>query len=375
MKEQAWDRLHKERSDRFWRRILPELRVAGNYLPGFFFVGLAALFLYDRLTGELAPSPWIPPACALLLAAAVAGVRVRTYVEPADPVFLMPAEAHLNRYFRRCLFAAWPGQLALAAAAALAVWPLYRVQGTAAFTDWLPVMAVLPVFKTVHLVLWWQEQHMADGRLRRLFAGLRFAAAFAAIAAGLRHGVAASLLLGGISLLVLALAVRLPARLPVHWHRLIALEDKARRSWWRFLRQMAEPEGARVPAADHPFTRLARLIRHRPDNACRYLYVLTWLRSPLFGMTVRWVATGVVLAALAGGIGVKAGIGVLFAAVLHVQLKELGRGDGAAERDVLLPLAQEQRKKAARQVRLAIWLIGAGLLAAPAGLSLAVWTV
>lgn len=371
MMDDAWRRLPRERATRFWRRIAPDFRLAGNYLPGFLFFGMAALVLYVRLAERLAPGPWLPPACALPLAAAVARVRVRTWLQPADRLFLMPAEAALAGYFRRVLLAAWPGQLAVAGATGVAAWPLVRVQGDMPFASYGAVIAGLLLLKSANLPMWWREQQLADGRIRRLAALLRGLATWGAIWLGLAHGAAAQLCAGGLLYAALALVFRSAARHPLHWERLIALEERMLASWRRFLGQFVDAEEGKAAGRDHPLARLAGRAWLAPGQAYRYAYALIWLRSPLFGMTLRLTATGTVLAALADGLALKAGIAALFAVLLRIQLRELGRGEGAAMRELLLPLPEENRRKAARDIGRAAWVAGAVMLAIPAVLSAA----
>lgn len=370
MKESGLGRLRQERSNRFWQRMVPELRLAGNYLPGFLIAGVAALFLYDRFLERLAPAPWIVPACALLLGAAACSVRVRTYVEPADAVFLAPAEKALDGYFLRSLMTAWPGQLVIMIAAALAVWPLFRIRGTMEFSDYPALIADLLFLKTANLLLWWREQQMARERTRRLFAFLRFLASCLAAYAGLRFGVAYGLLAAGLAALALFAAGHRVPGFAIHWERLIRLERQALGTWRRFLGQIVELEGGEERAIRNPLARLAGRIRHAPERAFLYLNVLLWLRSPLFGLSLRLIGVGILIGAAAGGLIVKAGIGALFAAALHLQLKELEQGAQEDGRLVLLPLPGQARLSAAGKLRRTIWLAGTILLFAPAAISL-----
>lgn len=372
MKHPAWHRLRRERAARYWGKLLPELRVAGNYLPGFFVMGLTVLFLYNRLLDGLTPGPWILPVAAFTLALFLVPVRVRTYAEQADKVFLSATEGEMARVYRRALAAAWPVQLFWVAAAGFAVWPLFRLLGTMEIAAYLGFIIALLVLKTVHMALWWQEQQMAGGRVRRLFAGLRFLAGCAAIAAGLWQGAAWALLIGGVTGLLLVAGYRIPGRHLLNWERLIELERRARKGWRRFLGQMTDADDSREEAWQNPLARLARHMAFGPNQTFRYLYVLIWLRSSLFGMCVRLVAAGSVLAAFAGDVWLRAGIGVLFAAALHLQLKELQHWGRAAEQEYLLPLPEQNRLDAVRQLRLRLWLAGTALLLVPAVIALAV---
>jgi ABC-2 type transport system permease protein len=365
-------KLARERADRFWRRIMPELRLFGHYLPGFFLVGLVALFLYDRLIEQLQPAPWLPAMCALPVTASVAWVRVRTWLQPADPVFVMPAESAMGGYVRQVILAAWPGQLLAAAGTALAVWPLFRVQGVMTFGAYGAVIFALLVLKTANMLLWWREQQMAHGRIRAVFALLRWAGTFLSVLAGLLLGAAVLLICAAFLVSVLLTGGRRVVRFALNWERMIALERRALAAWRRFLGQFAATETDGGAARPNPFARLAGFIRHAPENAGHYLYLLVWLRSPLFGITLRLTAIGTAIAAAVGDAWLKAGIGVLFAAALHVQLKELGRDEGAVEREHLLPLPEAGRKKAARDVRAIVWFVGTLLLAVPAVLSLVI---
>lgn len=370
MKHPGWHKLRRERSARYWEELLPDLRVAGNYLPGFFIWGMAALFLYDRLLEGLTPNPWILFVVALILAVFLVPIRVRTYAEQADRVFLLPAEQAMARVYRRALVTAWPVQLFWVAAAGFVAWPLFRLLDTMDLSAYMRFIAALLVLKTVHMALWWQEQHLVDGRIRRLFAGLRFVAGYAAVASGLWQGAAAALLAGGAGGLLLVWGYRYPARHVLNWERLIDVERRARRTWRRFLGQMTDGDAGSDEAGSNPLAGLARHMKYGPEQTFRYLYVLIWLRSPLFGMCVRLVATGVVLAAFAGDALLQAGIGALFACALYLQLKELQQWGMVSEQAYLLPLPEQSRLAAVGRLRLSLWLAGTVLLLLPAGIAL-----
>ncbi|WP_238323141.1 ABC transporter permease, partial [Gorillibacterium massiliense] len=131
---------------------------------------LAGLYGYARSLDKIPadfPYLWIG---VPVLAAVVAASPIRTYLQDADRVFLLPAEARIGGYFRLALRSALTRQAVLALVALTALWPMYRhVEGTdATGYPWLAVLVVLA--KAAAVLAAWHERRLLAPAHRRLAA-------------------------------------------------------------------------------------------------------------------------------------------------------------------------------------------------------------
>jgi ABC-2 type transport system permease protein len=295
-----------------------------------------------------------------VIALACMRAPLRTYLQPADPVFLLPMESSVRQdYIKPALRVS----MIAGAARALAVYavfvPLYtRAPVTLAqasgrslwlLAGWFAAWGVWNVYGG------WRERQMAHAAARLPLRTARYAATL---------GSTAALLLGpplpayGVSVGLMALLTlmwRLPQRHFVPWDKLIAEEGANRRRWYRFLGWFVDaPAVESRPAKRRWAAWIGDMLAWDRKWAWHYLYAKTFLRGETFGAWLRWhLVLGLILIAADGPAAdwTAYAVGIL---VGGVQLSELARlrFDLAAD---TLPIPPERRKLAAAAVA---WIAG-----------------
>jgi ABC-2 type transport system permease protein len=369
--------LYRTRAALFLKEIRPYLHYATQSasmaaLIGFLLFAIGYRLFLQSVTPDF---PW-RLLCALVMLPVLAGGRIRTYLQEADTLFLLPQEQGMKSYLKAALSRASILQTAAAAAVWLIVWPLYyKLSGGGGWMFLLLLLAWL-LYKQVTLHGRWKELQLRERRTRYGFSLIRWTFSFAAV-----YGVFALQPAAGILLLaLLALAylglLSLPSRLPVNWQLLIELELQHKASIYRVLNWFVDVPSVQGKARNVRWLdRIARFAAFRPTGAYTYLYTLVWLRSELFGITVRLTIIGMLLtASLSGGLA-AAGAYAAFALFSALQLADLKRYYHEHLWPHIYPVGIEQQKRSISRVRVRIHLAVLILLALPAffTLSAPVW--
>ncbi|GAB2676436.1 ABC transporter permease [Paenibacillus thermoaerophilus] len=342
--------LRKRRSAEFWRFAAPYLREAGGSLPGLLAISGLGIYLYRSFLSDM---PENFPTIAVLTAAlgcVAVWTPIRTYVREPDRVYLMPAESALGGYFKAALRSAFWWQAALAAALLWIAWPLYRAGGGE--QPYGLVLAVLWLVKALNVYAVWQQTYLREQSHRRLAAAGRAVATFASVYAALAYPAPVALIAAGVCFVVWFCAVlRIPPRHSLGWETLIDLERRQRLRWISALNPFTDvPREEAAVKRRGALGRLARMIPMRERYAYDYLYALTWLRSELFGMTVRLTALGAVLLVAVDGNWQRAAVYAAAALLTGRQLRELAAFHPGFGYGPTLSLPPERRQASLRRV-------------------------
>lgn len=291
--------LYQRRSAEFVQHIRPYLFYAIQSIGMFSAIAIVLFSLgYRMFLLWVTPQfPWQPLGAAVM-ALALASGRVRTYLQEADTLFLLPQERGMSQYLQLAMRRAVLLQTAGAIAAWLLVWPLYGRMTQADGIVFALLLAVWAVLKRVLLHGKWAELQMQEQGTRRRYAALRWlaaaSAAYALMAFQLPYGIMAA---SAVALLYMAL-LRLPAKYTVHWTMLIDMEKRHKATVYRLLNWFIDVPQVQGKARSIPMPAWLRgLIPFRRRSSYTYLYTLVWLRSELFGITLRLTAVGVVIIA------------------------------------------------------------------------------
>ncbi|WP_438435213.1 ABC transporter permease [Gorillibacterium sp. sgz500922] len=282
--------LYRERRARWLRRVLPYwrdvLRSGAGMLAALALLtaGPAYTWALDRLPADF-PYRWIT---VPVLALSIGWSPVRTYLERADRVFLLPAEPAMAAYLRRAVRSAAVKQALITAAALTLLWPLYlRAAGPDRLAYAAALVAALAA-KAAALAAGIGQPRLTSPALGRTAAALRWALAAAASFALWRFGLAAAL---GAAVALGAVAVALFAagrKLPLPWERLIGLEQRHAARHFHFLSWFTDvPELAGAVKRRAVLAGLADRLPFRPGSAPLYLFAKTYLRREPFAMSLR----------------------------------------------------------------------------------------
>lgn len=252
-------------------------------------------FYYKRWLDGLPKD--FPAALMVTAILSVPAVRspIRTFMRPADRVFLLPVEAELGGYFRMSKLYSFIIQSAFLIFFLLICAPLYAKSSAGTASYWIVAAAVFAV-KGWNIDCRWQEQSI-DGivPLKMLRFGLSFLFLYGLI--GDLNGVVAAvcaiiMLLSGIFLFH-----RQAGRSLLKWDRVIEMENRQEMQFLRFANLFTD-----VPRLRHR-VKARRLISaffpvraFGEENVYRQLFIKTFLRADdYFGIYMRLTAAGALI--------------------------------------------------------------------------------
>lgn len=291
--------MYQRRSAEFLKEIRPYLHYA---LQSLIMSAVAAFLLfsiaYRLFLGWVTTAfPW-ELLCGAVMLLPLAGGKIRTYLQDADILFLLPHERGMNAYLKAAMQKALLLQSAAVVAAWGLVWPLYAKMTASGGARFFLILVIWLLFKWVILYGKWAELQLQEAGTRRWFALLRWIgtaiSAYGIFAWKLPYGV---IVLAAGSIAYLAL-LRLPSKYVVHWMLLIDWEKRHRAGVYRILnwfidvpQVQGKARNTRIPASWLPF------IPFRASSSYTYMYTLIWLRSELLGITFRLTVLGIVILA------------------------------------------------------------------------------
>ncbi|XID95724.1 ABC transporter permease [Paenibacillaceae bacterium WGS1546] len=368
--------LRRDRAAAFRKEIVPYFRYVFQSGFGLFVsAALFALYLgYTELIRDVPPDWPVKTVGVALLSLAAIRAPLRTYLRPADTVFLLPMEPRvLDAYIRPARTKA----IAVAAIRALALFalfaPLYvRAPQTAGLAEARPLALVAILLAIVaggNVYGGWLERRLADRSWRLAIRLARWGLTIVVVAALLLRPMSLALPFMLLCAAAFALLHRLPTRHALPWERLIDEEAAARRRWTAFLGWFVDvPTESAKPARRSWIAWAGDRLPWSRDRAWHYLYAKAFLRGDTFGALWRWVLlTGFVLALTESALASAIVYGVSVV-VIGLQLSELRRIRFVETADTV-PLRAEDRYAAAAAIARTAGLASAVALGA-AGLAM-----
>jgi ABC-2 type transport system permease protein len=257
------------------------------------FPALFAIFvlaMYRKLLEE-----WLPPdfpvvwLLVALLTPVLATARFRSFIQPADSIFLAPASHALNRYWQQaftynaiiqCLFVlGWMAFLS----------PLY-IQRVGAGIDWVMAVIVLLTFKVFHL--WLRLHELFSLPPRWTDPVIRWGTSALVtfwLFSGSFFGIPLAVALVWSGLLIIHHRKRRPPRGYIPWERLISEETATVTRYYRLASQFIDiPHIGNEIKIRRGWQWLNRFPARRPEHTYLYLFQRTFLRyREPFGVTIR----------------------------------------------------------------------------------------
>ncbi len=351
--------LRRKRSGSFWGGIVPYF---GYVLQS----GVAVLFLfcliafaawYTAFVRDLPaglPIRWI---ALVLLAPFAIGGGFRTYLQPADIVFLLPQEARMNRYFAPAWRGAVIRKYVILAILLITFWPLYiTAEDQAKPFGWTAL--VLAAWSIVASLGSWRELTFVSRRAAAGYRLLRWAAGALAVAAWLWHPAGRALLFIVVLAAAYLAALRLPPRLRVPWEILIAAEKNHAARAMTVLGWFVEVPGREQRVHVRRWlSGLGSRIPWEPAQVYRYLLTKSFVRSDMFMIVLRAGVVGAALAYLGGQNLLGSVVYLFFVFVIGVQLSELRRVHSESFWLSLYPVPAGRRKDNAVRLifRIQLW--------------------
>jgi len=289
-------RLRRSRADAFRAEVAPHFRYVAQSGFGLLItvVLLAAAIQYTLWLDEFPPDAPLGMYGAAWLSLAAVWAPLRTYLQEADTVYLLPMErAALKFYIRPLLVRAAAGGAIRTLGAYALLAPLYvraphTLEAAAGRPLWL-LAAALAAVGAWNAWRAWQERQTIEAMPRMIWRMARYGATFAAVWALLNATLAPALAFAALAVLLVTALGRLPRRQALPWERLIREEARARLRWRRFLSWFVDMplEGWR-PARRRWAAWAGDRLPWGRQHAWHYLYAKAFVRGEMFGAWLRW---------------------------------------------------------------------------------------
>ncbi|WP_110933870.1 ABC transporter permease [Paenibacillus bouchesdurhonensis] len=318
--------LRSQRKSSFWGQIIP-------YLPYVFQSGVAVVLLiliivfsawYTSFLQALPPDLPVRWIMLLLLGPLTVYSGFRTYVQPADVVFLLPQESKMKEYLSPVYFSGVIYKLLGLYLVTLTAWPMYVRSGEAAIPFW-GMLVVLLLLKVLSAYGAWQELRIATSRAKAGYRLLRWCFVLLMLAAWIWQPAWWKSVLFMLLLSVnYVLALRFPMKHALAWENLIAYEKAGAARAMMILGWFVE-----IPAEGQKVIRRRWLsmagnrIPWTQSASYRYLLVKTFVRSELLGIIVRLVLLGMLLVYWTGHSWFGVAVYAFFIFMIGTQLSAL----------------------------------------------------
>lgn len=338
--------LWKQRRTGFWNTILPYLGyvIQSGVAMVFLFLIIAFSAWYTSFVQNIPagfPIRWIT---LLLLTPLVLFSGYRTYLHPADIVFLRPQEHRMHEYlknsFARGVIYKTLGMLLIF----FTLWPLYvRADSDAKPFTWF--LLLLLVWKGLSSYGAWQELRMVQVGASRAFRLLRWAIAILALAAWVWQPPERSIWFLLLLAAVYIVALRIPVKHRVAWERLIQVEQSQAGRVMRTLGWFVDvPSSGQKVSSRRWLSKWGSGLAWNEGKAYRYLITKTFIRTEVFSIVVRLVVLGMLLSWWTAGTYFGIGAYLLFLLLVGVQIGALRRSHAESFWIMIYPISAESRR-------------------------------
>ncbi|MNO46882.1 Bacterial ABC transporter protein EcsB [compost metagenome] len=349
--------LRNQRKASFWSKVLP-------YVPYAFQSGVLVLFLilaiafsawYTAFLQNLPPGLPILWIMLVILGPLTVYSGFRTYIQPADVVFLLPQENKMKEYFSSIFRSGVIYKLIGLYIVTIILYPLYMHIGTEYHPLWL-ILIVLCLLKVLSAYGAWQELRITTNRARAGYRLLRWCSIILMLAAWLWQPAWKSVLFMALVSINYLLALRFPMKHAVPWDNLIENEKSGAAKVMLILGWFVE-----VPAEGQKVIRrrwLSAVGNHivwNRQTSYRYLLMKTFVRSEWLGIIIRLTILGMVLVGWNGGTWLGGGAYLLFIFLSGTQLTSLRYVHSDSPAASYYPISSGTRKQ--EIVRLASTLL------------------
>jgi ABC-2 type transport system permease protein len=350
------DLLYRQRTVYFLKEIRPYLHYALQSAT----VAAVAAFLifsigYRQFLQWVTPDfPWELLAAAVMLPA-LAGGNIRTYLQEADTLFLLPQELAMDGYLKSAFRQALIRQIASVTAVWLIVWPVYYKLAPSNSWMFFLLLIVWALYKWAMLHGKWMELQLQEKRARFVFATTRWVLSAAAAYCFFLFNPGAGIFILGICSVLYLAALRVPGKFIVNWNSLIEAERDQKAGIYRKLNWFVDVPAVQGKARNmHGLDWIPQQINFRRERAYSFLYIIIWLRSELLGIILRLTLVGVLLLISISADYVQAIVYAVLAGFCAVQLADLKRYYHEHLWQHIYPLTEQQRKHSLLEVRLLI---------------------
>ncbi|GGJ24914.1 ABC transporter permease [Paenibacillus hunanensis] len=317
--------LRQKRRGEFWAQILPYTQyiIQSGVAVLTFFLLIAFAAWYTTFVQNIPaglPVYWIM--LVLLTPLTVYG-SVRTYMRPADVVFMLPVETQMNTYFASAWRGGMIGKSFWLILLAIVAWPFY-VRAAIEPKPLLVLLLCILLLKGVSNYGSWQEMRMEGQRARVGYRVLRYIAIIGLLGAVLWLPLAMAIITLVAGIVIYVICLRLPGKVAVPWERLIAAEKNHAASVMRMLGWFVDvPTGERKVNHRRWLSFIGKRLPWKQEQAFRFLLTRTFIRTELLPTLSRFVVFGIILIVLARESWFGIAVYLLFIILAGMQLTML----------------------------------------------------
>lgn len=289
--------LYAKRRSQFWGEVLPYLGyvIQSGVAVVFLFLLIAFSAWYTSLVQHIPPDLPIRWIMLVVLLPITVNSGVRTYLQQADTVFLMPQESRMNQYFAKGWVGGTVYKIAGLILVVLTLWPLY-IRSDQDPKSLLASIVVLVVMKLLSSYGSWKELRMTSRGAAAAYRALRWTIIALAISSWLWYPSLRSLLFIVLVGATYVASLSIPSKHPVAWERLIQVEKRQASRVMMILSWFVNvPQREQRVYARRWLSRWGRGIPWRKDTAYRYLLIKSLVRSDIFGILIRVGILGALL--------------------------------------------------------------------------------
>ncbi len=338
------------RTRSYYREIFPYVHdVVKSGFPPFLLFGFMVLsIVYASWVRNLPADLPVYPVAMAVLAPLMSISPLRTFLKPADLVFLLTFERHMKPYFLRSAVFSMAIQTVIVLIGYTAVLPLMLHAGSFANLQIGLLLAAIVIGKGINLHAQWTENQLALERHRIIFRVLRWCINLAAIGALFHFDPLKSIPFFFLLQLLYSASLRLAPRFHFNWRRLVDLELRHRARVFAFFAWFSE-----VPELEPAVRGRSLLVKwfepgsFSRDAAYTYLYVRTFFRLDLFGIALRFSLFSVLVEAVVPWAGVRMLAYWMLVFLLGLQLSVLEKAHRSQFWPGIYPLQEALRIRSA----------------------------
>lgn len=294
MKEQSIaTQLWYERKQRFMKEVIPYIKyMSMSGFPVFLsLIGIVSVIQYVNLINDVPPQLPIAWIGAIVLTPLLCYSPLRTFLQDADVIYLMPMEHRLTGYLKQSMIRSLRSSTLLLLAVLLIFWPLYR-QSEGYIGLW--IIVVLLLFKLFNAYSGWQERRLIWNHQRVLLRTIRWLLMFGIVLAWLEtFSIVLTTIFSICSVALLYTIYRSMKKIAFPWKRLIDEEKFTLRRLYSFFNWFTDVQAVPpIVKKRHYLAWLVRVIPYRKSVTFIYLHIITFVRTEIGGICVRLVLLG-----------------------------------------------------------------------------------
>ncbi len=343
--------LWESRRHQYWSEARGYLKLILNsgFVISVYFLFIFLTVYYQQFVEQMPVDFPLVPLLTVLFTWRLTAGSIRTFVKPADVVFLLPYETKMSVYFNQALRYSSMWQASYIVLLFMAVGPMFTERIGTGATFWLALLFLL-LIKIWNLLCVWQEQRLVAKGERYSNMALRML--INAVAAYLLFAQAPVWLIVAIVVLMAILYKGywqpLEKKHSLKWERLIEVENQMVMFFYRIANAFTDVPQLRNKVRERTYLQWAvQLLGGKKDAVYHYLYARTFIRAnDYLGTYLRLTIVGGLFIYVLPLGWMKLAMALLFTHITMMQLSTLSFHHSASIWIDLYPIKPEEKKQA-----------------------------